>query len=289
MAEFLNITVHPSVQEGENLTVQDAMQQVLDIIELLDRAGSVGGSGGARVVWRLKSATTNSPFTVRAEGTSSDPTVSIAIKAAQAKTVLAQSFSELGVAKVRPAWMDNTTLRMAKRVLDRNLKTVGQTDIDTERDAERILIFPTFSQAGSKTIDLALIDSKYDTPDQTHTEFGSAEGSVIAAATYYNHPAIFLRERLTGDRVTCVLSDDAAEKVGNKQNLNVVWDGQRILVKGALHYGRDGRIIKIDAEDFELIEEQYVDINEIRAMNITNGLSPNAYLDKLREEDFGDT
>ena len=88
--------------------------------------------------------------------------------------------------------------------------------------------------------------------------------------------------------MTCVLTAEAAKKIGDRQSLNVVWEGQRILVHGALHYGPDGRITKIDAEDFERILNQYVDLNEIRALDITNGLSPNEHLSILREEDDGE-
>lgn len=288
MAEFLTITVHPSAQEGESLTVQDAMQQVLDIISILEKAGSSDGYNGARVVWRLHSATTNSPFRVRAEGVSSDPSISLAMRASFAKATLAKSFSSLVSDRQRPEWMDSTTLRTTKRVLERNLTTIGRTDIDVERDTQLISIMPNIAQIGAKTIDVALLEEKYNSPNMSHTEYGSAEGEVIAASTYYNHPALYLKERLTGDRVTCVLTAEAAKKIGDRQSLNVVWEGQRILVHGALHYGPDGRITKIDAEDFERILNEYVDLNEIRALDITNGLSPNEYLSILREEDDGE-
>ena len=288
MAEFLTITVHPSAQSGEDLTVHDAMQQVLDIIELLDRAGLSDGLQSPRVVWRLHSATTNSPFSVRAEGTSSDPTVSVALRAIQAKQVLARSLTSLVVESRRPEWMDVPTLRTTKRVLDRNLNGIGRTDIDTEVDAERVLIVPTVAQVGAKAIDTVLLENKYSLPNQEHTEFGSAEGAVIAAATYYNHPALYLKDRLTGDRVTCVLSDEAAKKIGLKESLSVVWEGQRVIVHGALHYSPDGRIAKIDAEDIDRISEEYVDLNEIRSLDITEGLPPIEYLNKIREEDYGE-
>lgn len=154
--------------------------------------------------------------------------------------------------------------------------------------AERVSLVPFVAQVANHTIELALVEDRYSEQDQTHTEYGSAEGTVLAASTYHHHPLLFLKERLSGDRVTCVLTEEAAKKVGLKESLNVVWEGQRVLAHGSLHYGADGRIVKIDADDLETIKEEIVDLNEIRAMDITCGLSPSEYLDKIREGDFGE-
>ena len=288
MAEFVTITVHPSVQEGESLTVHDAMQQVLDVINLLEQAADAAVTDGPKIVWRLHSATTNSPFSVRAEGASSDPSVSVAIRAIQAKRVVARSLAALTTDEPPPAWMNTPALKTAKRVADRNLNGIGKTEIDSEGDAERITLVPYNARTASNGIARALLEEGLLEVDQSHTEYGSAEGVVLAATTYYRHPAIYLKERLSGDRVICVFTSEAAQEAGSKNSLDVVWGGKRILVHGALHYDSDGQIVRIDVNDFQEITVQFVDLNEMRALDITRGLSPNAYLDMLRENDFND-
>lgn len=262
------------------------MQQVLDIISLLDQAGSE--RDGPRVIWRLHSASTNSPLRIRAEGTSSDPSMPVEARAFLAKQTLSTTFSTIVRERRRPDWMDTSAFRTMKRIVDRNLNGIGQTEIDPEGGLDPIQLLPPQARAASYAIETALLEAQHIEHDHTHTEYGAAEGTVLAASTYYRHPALFLKERLTGDRVTCVLSDEAARKVGIKESLSVVWQGQRILAHGSIYYGVDGRIVKIDADDIETIMEELVDLNEIRSLNMTDGLSPNEYLDRIRDEDFGE-
>lgn len=65
--ETVSITIYPSTAESADLTVADAMQQVLDTFELLSKAQlERTGEPSSKVVWRLDKASTNSPLTIEA-------------------------------------------------------------------------------------------------------------------------------------------------------------------------------------------------------------------------------
>ena len=285
MAEILAITVHPSALGESDLTVADAMRQVLDMIELVERADQVEGSEDARVIWRLKRASTNSPFTVEAEGWSSDPAISIDMRAARAKRTARDAIAGLLNADAPPEWMDGAAMRIAKRLFERNLNGIGQTDL--RMGDEPIQIFPALAQVGVISLEKALIDEKLSSPNLCRTEFGSFEGDIIAATRHYQSPALIIRERLTGDRITCVLSPEVARQVGPAHSWTEIWAGRRVMVGGALHYNAEGQIAKADVDALTPVDERIVDLREIRDLDITGGLSPSDFLNLIRGTDNG--
>jgi hypothetical protein len=68
LAERVSITVESSLEHGGDLTVQDAMRQVLDFFDVVASAANDDARSG--ISWRLVSATTNSPYTAIAEAVS---------------------------------------------------------------------------------------------------------------------------------------------------------------------------------------------------------------------------
>lgn len=288
MAEYIIITVHPAPHQAEDLTVSDALRQVLDLVEIVEQADASEGDD-VGIVWRLKRATTNSPVTFQVEATSSDPSVSVAMRAANAKQTFEEGMNSLLKCGLRPNWMDLPALKVVKRVLARNLNGIGHTDIRFEEDATQagVLISPQLAQQGTLVIEKSILDEELSGPNLARTEYGSAEGNIISATIYHNQPALVLKERLSGDRVTCVLSAGAAGEIGPHHSWAEVWSGRRVLVSGAVHYNGDGRTERIDAETLRIVQEREIPLVEMRALDITGGLNPIAYLDLIREAENG--
>ncbi|ALK07829.1 hypothetical protein BVIR_11 [Blastochloris viridis] len=261
------------------------MRQVLDVIELVEKADEVEGSEESKVVWRLKRASTNSPFTVEAQGWSKDPAVSVDVRAARAKRTAREAIAGLLISHEPPDWMDGAALRTAKRLLERNLNGIGQTDLRMGDDP--IQIFPATAQIGVISLEKALIDEKLSAPNLRRTEFGSFEGEIIAATRHYQNPALVIRERLTGDRITCVLSPDIAQQVGPAHSWTEIWAGRRVMVGGALHYSTEGQIAKADVDALSVVDERIVDLNELRELDITGGMSAADFLNLIRGADNG--
>src|SRR5437773_2041096 len=73
----ISITIHPTASDEALLTVADAMQQVIDTIEVFEQAERSIVSPHESFVWRLEKATTNSPFTIVAIAEPRNPTVNV--------------------------------------------------------------------------------------------------------------------------------------------------------------------------------------------------------------------
>lgn len=283
MTESITITVHPAVSGDGTLTVADAMRQVLDAIDLIEKAAPVDEA--ARVVWRLARASTNSPFTVVAESRSDDPSVSVALLASEQATRFRSGVRELIEQGTRPTWMDAAALTTAKRLFDRNLNGIGQTDF-TFAAGDSIFITHPDAQRASLHVEQVVIRERISVEDLTRIEQGAVEGHIVAATTHYGRPALILKERLSGDRVTCVLTNDLADRLGFNSRLNDVWQGRRVSVSGVVAFGADGGITKIEADDLEHIKEDMVDLNEIRALGLAGGLRPRDYLARRGDDDL---
>lgn len=288
MAEHLTITIHPAPHKAEELTVKDALQQVLDLVELVERADAAG-SDDVEIVWRLKSATTNSPITFQLEGTSSDPSVSVALRAASAKQAFEEGMNGLLRQGRRAEWMGIPALKAAKRVFNRNVNGIGRTDIrlDDAPEGAVIMIIPQIAHQGALVIERAILDEEQEAPNLSRTEYGSVEGDIISATTYYSRPALVLKERLSNGKVTCVLESGSADHIGPNHSWTEVWNGRRVLVGGALRYNAEGRIERIDAETLEVIEGRNITLDEIRALDVTGGMDPVSYLNMIRDADNG--
>lgn len=287
MAEHITITVHPTPEGDDHLTVEDAMRQVLDLIELLGKAAGAQEGDGVRVVWRLVRASTNSPFSVVAESASSNPAISVGMRASQQAHAFLHGVSDFIREGSRPAWMDGSALRIAKRIFDRNTNGIGRTDLALDGRGGDLHILPPDARRGSLEVEKAFLEEKLARPDYTRTEYGSVEGRIVAAATHYTHPALVLREWLSGDRITCVLSDEVAASIGYHHNLNDVWRGRRVLMSGAVHYDAESSITKVDVDDLEAVSEELVDLNEIRSLGIADGMTPSEHMNSAGADDFG--
>ncbi len=87
--------------------------------------------------------------------------------------------------------------------------------------------------------------------------------------------------------MTCGLSAELAESLGPDHSWNEAWEGRRLLGSGALHYGHDGSLKRIDASSAE--EKPWTDVSlaDIRDIDILQGRSVSEHLRLLRNDDFG--
>ena len=269
MAKSLSITVHPSALGAEFLTVSDAMRQVLDFIEVLEKMDSARGDG-QRIVWRLTDAHTNSPpFTVTAEAFAGDPTVSVAYEAQQVIGLFASGMRHLLDGET-PDWLEADVSAPLQKIFKRNLNGIGQTEVAIE-DEEPFDILPGKAKTALIAIDRAMLDIEAEVIDHRHTEYGSVEGEVVGLTSYYDARALVLRERLSGERITCVLSADLAAKIGPEHRWLEAWGGRRYLIGGSLQYGPEGMLKRIDAVTFDEVPAADVALTDIRGADILGG------------------
>lgn len=284
MAKTLSITVRPAMLSGEYLTVSDAMHQVLDLIDALEKSDA-DSTGARRIVWRLTSAHTNSPpFTVVAEPFPASPEISISLEADRLVSAFSRGLSEL-LSGVVPDAIDKDSLSSLKRALQRNLNGVGETDIRLD-DAPPIAITPANAKTAIVALEYQSLAERAEEPDLRRTEFGSIEIQVAGVTQWNGRPALIGIERLSGERVPCILSDELAEKLGPAHKWAEAWgDNRRLLISGHLHHSADGYVKRVDATDAEEFAWTDVPLSSLRDIDLLNGRSVREHLRALWRDD----
>ncbi len=282
MGKSFSVTVYPAADGAEYLSVADAMRQVLDLIDALEQTEASEGSG-RQIVWRLLKAHTHSPpFTVTAGAFSVDPVVSVSLQADRISSMFSEGVQGLLEGRAS-AWIDSKIAAPLKRVFQRNLNGIGRTAIDVQ-DEESFNILPGNAQIATTTLDGLLLAVEAARPDYTRTEYGAVEAEIFEIIRWNERPALTVVERLSEEKATCVLSDELAARLGPEHKWLEAWDGRRILITGALHFGKDGNLKRVDATDVEEMPWTDVTLTEFRGIDILQGATVSAHLNALREE-----
>jgi hypothetical protein len=272
--ERIKVTVRASGAHLDVLTVQDAMRQVLDIFEMIEKMPGVE--------WKLINASTNSPFHVEGEAISLEPSVDVSVVARAQKQKLAKNMRE--ITHGRPAIDPDFEVKVAKRLLSRNLNGVGSTEIDLEL-GEPITVTPAIAKRA--------IDALEQRPEPlfeisgAREEIGSIEGTLSDVGTHYNHPAVKIIEVRKKEPVWCRLSAELQPEFHDRASYMDVWQHHRVMVRGRIKYSEDGDIEYILANDIRRIDAREVSLESIRDPDFTGGLSVIEYLDRFRDGSLG--
>lgn len=282
--ETVTIIVHPSGADSDNLTVSDAMQQVLDIFALLAKA-EAERIGSEHVVWRLQSASTNSPFTVSAIAVASDPVGIVDREAHAAKIALCQGWNGLLNAREKASWIDQPTEQIVQRILSRSLNGIGRTDIRFDDETPDVVIDHPAALRADNYLKLMAAEAAAAEEDLTRAEYGGVEGYVTDITTHYRKPAFVVRERVSNRDITCVLMNPTAEAALGGHQWREAWTDQRVFVSGKIYYNSKGQIIKVDADELTPIQPKDVDLKDIqKGPPGPNQPTARQFLDRLWED-----
>ena len=208
MKERVKITITPSVSASNLLTVEDAMKQVLDYFDLL-RSADKSLDDKETIVWRLKSVTTNSPFTVIAEPYGVDPAISVDRPAAIVMRRFKEGMDAVIKDKDIPSWIEND--KHLQNTLKRNLNGIGRTDIDLGDSIEPIVISHKVADDARKNLEKRKLSKEQNL---THSCHGSLEGYINSVSKHYGKPCFYLRTRQSEKDIRCIVSEDIADEIG---------------------------------------------------------------------------
>lgn len=279
MAERIKVTVRPSGAHPDLLTVQDAMRQVLDVFDLV---------ATDEIAWRLVDASMNSPFWAEGEAVSLVPEIDIGPIARAQKEELSRNLRSLILGNRPAEWYTAPRDQLVRQILSRNMNGIGETDIDgLAGDDQPVVITPAVAAKARQILDIATTvpddeDSLY--PERgAHDEFGSIDGTLCAVAPDYEQPAIRVKDRLTGDEITCRISEEIAQRISRQQRYKDVWAGQRVRVSGRIRYSKSGDVVRVYADDVRRLTPRDINIGDIHDPNFTGGLSIEEYLERFRD------
>ncbi|WP_395714337.1 hypothetical protein [Reyranella sp.] len=276
------IVVHPSGAESDLLPARDALNQILDFVDLLVQSHP-DDDHAETVIWLLASITSNTPITAEVSGAGADPAVPVVHEALRSMTAVEDGISAAMEGRDIPRWMLNGAYNTARRFFDRNTKAIGRTDLVFDGVAPTILIAPAGARIALINLERAALEEEKKVRDWTHKARGSIEGIVIDTTTFYGKPAIRVRERLSRRDIMCVLDEANAVRVGDKYNWQKTWDHGRVHVEGLLHYDKSGDVIRVsDADVIDVAVSRSIDLAEFSDSTFTNGLTPAEYLERWR-------
>ena len=282
MAEDIEIVVEPREEYGGFLTVQDALHQVLDFVDIL--VSVTNEDVRSKIRWQLMSASTNSPFTAVAEAVSSDPEQpNIDQEVRQAKSRAEKVLRDVLETGEVPEWVPPDTTNKIKSFLGRNTNGVAKTNIHLRQDdpplviAERQASNALLSIGKNSAVTVEAVPHLRDV-NWLGNELGTVEGVVFSTTTYYKQPAFTLIDRVSGGKVTCIIPADKVDAIGEEHSWKEVWDDQRYIVSGKIKRKRDGSILTIMVDEIVPVNVSPVSIDLISDDNFTGGQSPAEYL-----------
>ena len=277
----LRITVEPSDSHPDVLDICDAMQQVLDFFSLLsDQANE-------NIVWNLTLASTNSPLTVEGEPVDLRTHASAYSAVESHVRTIERAFHRIVSGDPLDSDFPTDKLRYAEQILERTLNGIGRTACDFGRDEATVEIEAQIAERS-----LQVIRGK---PDDLYNYFfgtfsrresGSIEGRIIDVGTHYDKPAIHVREHSSRRDIWCQVDDQVLEEIEMRITAGDVWHRRRVKVNGELSYDADGRLTRIVGSRISYMEPRDVSIDDIHDPDFTEGISPQEYLEKIRENDF---
>lgn len=287
MAERVTITVESRPEHGDVLTVQDAMRQVLDFIEVVVAAAS--DDVRAKIGWRLVSATTKSPFTAVAEAFSIDADWPVIDQyAREAKSRVDTAFRVVSDTGELPDWLDDLGRDRFERIFERNLNGVGRTSCSLDDGATPIVIVERRARQTLEKMQQVEAQRSAAVPDLSGEELGSLDGYVLDATTHRGRPAFHIRDRLTDQRIICVIPADIAEIIGKQHDWRDIWGRERVRVSGKINRNVAGEITIITANTVTEIKPAAFTINEAADPNITGGKGVREYLDEAWDGTVGE-
>ena len=275
--ERVTVQVESSIGEDGPLTVADALHQFIDAFDLLG-AAIAEEEGGATIKWRLISMSKNSPATATAEAYSPDPGLIVGPLLHRGKQRFAEAMAGLVDGRVEP-WIERYAAT-AKAFFARNLNGIGRTVFDLEEDAPRTIVVEKQARKSLSTIEQYEIGQAAAKEDRSRSERGTIDANVAEAKTWHGRPALYVKERLSGKLIPCVLSERAANDAGPTHSWQDAWNGKRVRIKGQIFYDRVGSISRVSAMSVQDVNPQPVDLVELRAFHLAQGVTPAKHLDE---------
>ncbi|KYK48147.1 hypothetical protein A1D31_00020 [Bradyrhizobium liaoningense] len=262
-------------------TVEDLLEQVRDYFTVLNQVEVALAEDGTNAIeWRIVSATTNSPIELVAEGYSREFGVNIDRRVDATVRHAAIGMYMLETSMERPSYFSDETIKRVQRIFERVTNGLEETKIDHGADLPVIDLKPTIARTAVQNAKAVLAP-----PEKPYTEQGSVEGVFrTIGRDGFGRLVLWLRVRLTGEDIKCVLTGSAEEDMG-EHRIREITAKKRLRVYGTLYYKGRGKLDKVDGVKvrFMRARSELPDLNDILDTDFTNGLTSEEYLRQLRD------
>lgn len=267
--------------ESDSPTVDDLLDQVRDYFEILKGVEEAVAEDGDRAIeWRIIGATTNSPIALEAAPFAKDFAVDISQRAEIVARSTSYGLRQLQSNGDRPSYFTNRVLLRAEKLFERVTNGLQQTTIDYGPDLPHLDVTPSGAKAGA-----ANARSILSPRNKPYKEQGSVEGFAQSIERDgWGRPLLWLRLRLTGERIKCFVSGAALTELETHQ-IRDIWRNRRVQAYGLLHYKGLGQLTEIEAISVRFLRERkdLPDIESVQDENFTGGLRSDEFLARIRD------
>ena len=179
----------------------------------------------------------------------------------------------------RPVYFNDQIVKHAEHIYERVTANLNFTQIDFGLDLPIVTISPQTAKIGvGNAVRLQKPEEK------PYREFGSIEGYPSSVERDgLGRPLLWMRVRLNGDNIKCVLHGAALTEIGRRQVRDIIEAGNRVLVRGLVWYRTPGKISSIDADTLEFLRRSGLpQIEDIIDKDFTGGKRSEQYLEEVR-------
>ena len=281
MARSVTFKISGRGAEDDAPSAEDFLRQFSDLVDILEGVEqAVAGGTKGDIEWRITSASRNSPLEIVVTPYSKEFGVSIDDRVGVVTTAIASGLQAIDSGATQPPYFSEPVLGKLERMARRTLDGLAATNIDFGPDLPALQM----SRASALRISQNL-KSILSPNEKPYEEIGSIEGFFSGVERDgYGRPVLYLKHRLSGDKIKCLVSESAISEVG-EERIATVYDRRRILVTGRIKYKSLGNIREVVADHVQVIQkkEGLPSIEDIQDPNLTGGMLSEEYLERLRD------
>jgi hypothetical protein len=262
-------------------TVDDLLDQLRDYFAILDGVEEAIAEDGRRAIdWRITGASKHSPLTLEAAPFPKDFGVDIERRSEVVTRQAALGLVALRDRSERPSYFTDRVLQRAEKMFERVTNGLDETIIDHGEGLPGLNITPAVARVAASNARSVL------TPKSApYKELGSIEGNAQSIERDgFGRRILYVRYRLTGETIKCLVSGEAERELENHQ-IKDVWRYRRLQIYGMLYYRGIGDLRQVEAIRIQFLRDrnELPSLNDILDPNFTGGLRTEDYLARLRD------
>lgn len=281
MSDALKIRIKGSDGLDDAPPADDFLRQIGDFLDVLKGVEqAISGSTGAVIQWRITGASRNSPVEIEATPYAREFGVNIDERVRVVEVAVSAGLAQISAGGPRPPFFSEATLEKVERMSERVLNGLAQTDFDFPSGIGDFQLTHTTARKTAAAVKAILYPV-----EKPYEELGSIEGYYAGLEKDgFGRGVIWVKHRITGDKIKCVLSDTAMEQVGEHKGGEIL-KSRRITVSGRIYYRSLGSVKEVKADNVRLLRStgELPTLADIQDPNFTGGLLSEEYLARLRD------
>ncbi|GEO39450.1 hypothetical protein SAE02_35980 [Skermanella aerolata] len=280
MGRMFKIRISGSGAGTDAPSVEDLLDQVRDYLEILHGVEEAVAEDGALAIdWRIVDASRNSPLALECQAFPRNYAVNIDRRAELVMDCTAKGFQLLQTTAERPEYFTDKVLTKALGIFDRVTNGLNLTEVDFGEGLLPILITPVIARGAAANTDRVL-----KPVSKPYREFGSVEGYFQGVERDgFGRKLLYVRHRVTGDIIKCIVSGKALMEVERHQ-IAEVFHNRRVQVTGMLYFKILGRLSQVEANEVRFLRSrsELPQVDDIIDRDFTGGMTSEDYVERQR-------